>query len=268
MTRSNRIFTGISLLAICCLGAFFASRWIASQAVTARTRTVIRGKPYTMMQITVGKGKDGKARVTEQRTVAVNRDGAEVWISTFPGHPESGPVRRIVRSDGRATVAFEKFALKMTEYIPTRVLEAGSSYAEDAGKECRFSHEKDLGRANVAGVAVSVSQYEPMKNRRETFWRALDYACVPLAVRIEELVDGRWELFAESTTAWFHPGDPPAELFDEAWFGWLQEVSPAEALRRIAAATGVSAVECPACYNPAALEEIEKRYYRNQTPQP
>ncbi|MGC8881825.1 MAG: hypothetical protein ACP5UT_03250 [Bryobacteraceae bacterium] len=199
--------------------------------------------------------------------IAVNQDGAEVWVSTFPEHPESGPIRKIIRSDGRATVALEKFALRMTQYIPTRVLSARNSYAEDAGKECRFSYEADLGRSVLAGVPVSVSQYET-KTRRETVYRALDYGCAPMALRIENLVEGRWTMFAESTTVWFKPGNPSSDLFDEAWFSKLQEASPAEVLRRIAAAGGVDAVSCPACYNPAALEELEKNYHRYQTPQP
>lgn len=268
MYSIRRLTLGAALFLCCGAAVFLLSRWISNSVVTARARTVIQGKPFTMLQITVGRGMDGTVKVTEQRTIAVNREGAEAWLSTFPHHPESGPIRRLVRSDGRATIAFEKFALKMSQYIPTRILAARNSFADDAGKECRFSYESDLGRTVISGVTVSVSQYQPAANRRETAWRALEYACTPMAFRIEELKDGRWELFAESTTAWFQPGDPAEELFDETWFGKLQESSPAEALRRIAAATGIDAVQCPACYNPAALEELEKQYYKHQTPQP
>lgn len=266
--KTFRIISWFLMFVFCCVGAFFVSRWLATGVSAARARTVLQGKPYTMMQITLARGKDGSAKVTEQRTIAVNRDGAEVWLSTFPGHPDSGPIRRIIRSDGRATIAFEKFALRMTQYIPTRALNARSSYAEDAGKECRFSYEADLGRSSLAGVAVSVSQYEPTKSRRQTVWRALEYGCAPIGVRVEDLVDGRWELFAESSIAWFKAGDPPSELFDEGWFEQMQEASPAEVLRRIAAATGVDSVQCPACYNPATLQQLENEYYKRQSPQP
>lgn len=268
MAAIRRMSAGLGLFVLFCVIAFLVGRWLPSAISSAQARTVLAGKPYTMMQITVSKGKDGTAKITEQRMVAVDRGGAELWIGTFPQHPDSGPVRRIIRSDGKATIAFEKLALRISEYVPTRVLNASTSYAEAAGQECRFRFETDLGRTTLAGIAVSVSQYQLSKARRETVWRALDYACVPVSVRIEDLVDGRWELFAESTLAWFHPGDPSPELFNEEWFDRLREASPAEALRRIAAAGGVDAVQCPSCYNPAALQELEERYYRNQAPQP
>ncbi len=268
MTRTRQLWLSAALFAACCAGSFLVFRWVTTGAASAQARTVLLGKPYSMMQITVARGKDGVPYITEQRTVAVNRNGAEAWVSTFPRHPESGVVRRLLRSDGRATIALEKVALRMTEYIPTRVFNARNSYASDAGRDCRFPHERDLGRSELAGIAVSVSQHEPSRTRRETVWRALEYACVPVSVRMEELVEGKWELLAESTLAWFKPGDPPEEFFNEAWFDRLQEVSPAEAVRRIAAAMGVDSVQCPACYNPAVLQELEKRYYANQSPQP
>ncbi len=267
MSRTRHVALAMSLFLLCCVATFFTFRWISSTVVTARARTILRGKPYTMMQVTVAVGQEGSAKVTEQKTIAINQEGAEVWISTFPQHPESGSIRRLVRTDGRASIAFEQFAVKMTQYIPTKILAARNSFPDDAGPECRFSYEKDLGRSVLSGVTVSVSEFMPSNARRETVWRALDYACTPMAVRIEQLTDGRWNLLAESSTVWFKAGDPAPDLFDEAWFERLQEASPSEVLRRIAAATGIDAVKCPACYNPAALEEIEKQYYRNQTPQ-
>lgn len=242
-------------------GVLWLRRQALRRAFPAQPYTLTRGRPYTLLLVTVAPGSDGRRHVTEQRTVAVRRDGTEVWIGVHPGQSYLGPLRRIIRPDGRATLAIERLSLRMTQFIPVRV--ADSSAEETA---CRAPYEADLGSGVVAGVEVRGALYEIPQKTRTLRWDAPAYGCLTLALRHENWVDGRWRWLAEQRVLWFRPGDPDPKLFDEALFRKMKEASPAQLIRRVAEVTGVSPADCPACYNPAAIEEWDRQYFRNQSP--
>lgn len=264
MQNRHRIFWAVALALVLTGATLLTWRWVLARALPMQARTLIRGRPYTIMLITLVPGKDGRRHVTEQRTVAVNRDGAEVWIGFHPQNPTVGAMRRIVRPDGRATLALERFSLRLTQQIEVHVADAVPRMGAGA---CRAAYEADAGDMVVAGVAVQGAVHEQARSLRTWRWDAPEYGCLTLAVKHEKWNGRQWALLAEQRAVWFRPGDPEPQLFDEAWFARMKETSPAQWIRRIAEATGARPEDCPACYNPASVEEWERQYWRQQPQQ-
>lgn len=263
MALKRRLSAAAGLLLIAVGGWLLLRRWVFTVAVPAPARTLIRGLPYTMTLLTVAPDRDGRLRATEQRTVAVRGDGAEAWVSYHPGQSALGPLRRIVRPDGRTTLAIERLSLRLTQFISVEVQEAGSAPAPQG---CRAPYESDLGAGEIARVPVRGAAHETPGRSRTEGWDAPDYGCLTLATRHEQWRDGRWQLLAEQRAVWFRPGEPDPQFFDEAWLGRLRETSPAQLVRRIAEASGASPADCPTCYRPGEIEEWERQYWRNQAP--
>jgi hypothetical protein len=254
------------MLLIAAGGALLLRRWIFATAVPPPARTLVRGRPYTMTLVTVAQDSNGRRHATKQRTVAVRGDGAEVWIVFHPGQPRLGPLRRIVRPDGRTTLAIERLSLRLTQYIPVTLRDAGAAAGPRGPEACRAPDEAELGSAVLAGVPVQGAVREAPGRMRTEHWDAPAYDCLTLAVRHEHWREGRWQFLAEQRAVWFRLGEPDARFFDEAWFHRLRETSPAQLVRRIAEASGVSPADCPACYRPGAVEEWDRQYFRNQAP--
>lgn len=266
MLSRRRLAVGAAILITAAGGALLVRRWIYSTAFPESKLTLIRGMPYTAMRITVAQGKDGRRRVTEQRIEAVRGDGAVVWLGYHPAQPALGPVRRIIRADGRATLAIEKLSVRLTQSLPVEIVEAGPAARLFRAPGCVSAGESSLGGDVVAGVAVRVARQETAQRIRTTFWRAPDYACLAMALAHEIWAEGRWQPYASQRTVWFRPGEPDPQFFDEGWIARMKEMSPAQLVRRIAEAAGADPADCPACYNPAAIEEWDRQYYRNQSP--
>lgn len=261
MLSRRRLAVAAGMVLILAGGILWLRRQALTRAFPAQQYTLTRGRPYTLLLVTVAPGGDGRRHVTEQRTVAIRRDGAEVWIGVHPEQSYLGPLRRIIRPDGGATLAIERLSLRMTQFIPVRVVDAPA-----ADTPCRAPYETDLGIERLAGVEVRGALYEIPQKTRTMRWDAPGYGCLTLALRHENWVDGRWQWLAEQRALWFSPGDPDPQLFDEAFFRKMKETSPAQLIRRIGEVAGASPADCPACYNTAAIEEWDRQYYRNQSP--
>lgn len=266
MLSRCRLAVGAAILIAAAGGAFVARRWVFSRAFPGPMLTLMRGSPYTAMRITVAQGKDGRRRVTEQRIEAVRGDGAVVWLGYHPAQPALGPVRRIVRADGKATLGIEKLSVRMTQYLPVEMVDAAAAAKRFGAPGCTQPGETSLGDDVVAGVAVRVARQETAQGIRTTFWRAPKYACLVMALVHEIRAEGRWQLYASQSTVWFRPGEPDPQLFDEGWLARMKEASLAQLVRRMAEAAGADPADCPACYNPAAIEEWDRQYWRNQAP--
>lgn len=266
MPSRRRLAIGAAILIAAAGSALLVRRWVYSRAFPESKLTLIRGMPYTVMRLTVAQDRDGRRRVTEQRIEAVRGDGAAVWLGYHPAQPALGPLRRIIRTDGRTTLAIEKLSLRLTQYLPVEMVEARAAAQRFGAPECTSAGETALGGDVVAGVAVRVARQEVPRRIRTTFWRAPEYACLVMALVHEIWAEGRWQTYASQRAVWFRPGEPDPQFFDEGWIARMKEMSPAQLVRRIAEAAGADPADCPACYNPAAIEEWDRQYYRNQSP--
>ncbi|MCS7041863.1 MAG: hypothetical protein NZR01_03640 [Bryobacteraceae bacterium] len=264
MTRRRKLALAACLVAGAGGAGFLIRHWIVSRALPSRHAALVQGMPYTMTLITVAQSRDGRKHVTEQRTVAVNRLGEETWITVLPAQPAIGPLRRTIRADGRVLLAIEKLSLRMTHSVSVERLDRAAAAQRNGAPGCLAPQESEAGTALLAGVAVRGAVQETPGQFRTTRWRAPDFACLTLGLKQERWAGGRWEFLAEQRAVWFRAGDPDPQLFEEGWWERLRETPPAQLVRRIAEATGADPQSCPACYNPASIEEMEKEYYRNQ----
>ncbi len=260
-----RAITRGSLRLFLCLVAVAAAFWLGfrtvQQPAIARTYSP---KPFTYQHLTVAHDLAGRATLTEQRTVAVRSDGSEVWVGTFPNKPEAGVLRKVMWSDGRAATIVEKLGIKMSQYLPLHLQRSREKAATAAGPDCRFGNETSGGAIEILGVKTAVSHRQSSATKRDTVWRALEYGCAVMAIRYEVLDQGTWKLQVEAVPVFFRDGEPARELFDETYYDRLDEVSPSEANRRVLADSGITAEQCPVCYDPHKLETLDRQYYANQ----
>ncbi len=253
---------GFAIFAIALGGLAF---WIGSRAV--QTKVLARTyspRPFTYQMVSIAPNSDGVPVITEQRTMAIRQDGAEVWLGTFPNKPEASPMRKIIRPNGYASTAVERLGLKISRYLTSDQASSREKIATSAGPACRFPYEKDHGETQLLGARVSISHRQQSDTVRQTVWRALDYGCFVLAARHENFDNGQWKLRIEAVPIFFQGGEPAQELFDESFYDRLEEVSPSEAQRRVQQAMGITPEKCPACYNPKQIELMDREYFANQ----
>jgi hypothetical protein len=222
--------------------------------------------PYTLETQTVQRLPDGERRVTEKRLTAIRGDGAELWISSIPS--DSGPklMRRLVTADGFMTAAAGASGVKMSRYLPASAMKGRRLLAGLAETGCRYPYEESLGEQMLVGVRVAVAVRQSSDTERRTAYRALDYGCAGIGLRLEDFVDGNWRLRLESMPISFVGGEPAEELFDPKFFRDLKEMSPSQSLRRMQGVLGVSEADCPGCLNFRDLNRLDREYRQYQSP--
>ncbi len=244
-----------STLVVLCIGVLLCARWTTSLVRTARTQS-LPVVPYTLEFQTVEFSSDGVPSLGERRTVAVRADGSESWTGEWPGK-KGQTIRKLLRRDGYVSTVIESIRAKMSAATGRDLAKIKAERAAAASNGCVYAGEEPGGAETILGVKVGVASVSS-KDLRVTSWRAVDFGCAVIKSRRERLVGGRWRPVIESVPLSFVPGEPSAALFDER--SSLDEVPPSEVLRRLAARDGVTAQQCPECFDATKLASLDRRH--------